>query len=185
MKTLLVCGRFQPFHNGHLAFVSKASKMHGGPIIIGIIINSLHAASGKVQNPLGDAGDEAQTPKKNPFSIYERLACIREIVAGTDFADRCEVTAFPRPELYWELVSGICSSERVWALPGILDSFDQKKFDFYRSHGDEILSISDERFTSGTEIRRLVRSDPEKLKKLLPRPSYKLAMKHFSNVELG
>lgn len=181
--TLLVCGRFQPFHNGHLEFLTHAAKKHEGHIILGLIINSTFSSSMKQEDPLGAQGDLAQNPEKNPFSVFERLSLINNIVSHTPLFQRTIVTAFPRPELYWELVEGICPGKRIWALPDNPDSFDKKKLVFYQSKGDQILLVPGGQNKSGTDIRRMAQSDPQALRRYLPRQSFELVMHNRSRFE--
>ncbi|HLE96260.1 MAG TPA: nicotinamide-nucleotide adenylyltransferase [Candidatus Thermoplasmatota archaeon] len=76
MARALVVGRFQPFHNGHLALVAYAIERHGGVVVA-----------------IGSA--EQSHTLANPFTAGERHEMIRESLREAGLLDRATVVAVP------------------------------------------------------------------------------------------
>lgn len=74
----VVIGRFQPFHNGHLALLRQALQL--APQVV-LVLGSAH---------------QARTPK-NPFTANERAAMVR---AALPEAERARVSFLPQRDCY-------------------------------------------------------------------------------------
>ncbi|MFH0970944.1 MAG: adenylyltransferase/cytidyltransferase family protein, partial [Candidatus Micrarchaeota archaeon] len=74
MKTALVIGRFQPFHNGHLEAIRKMIKDNGKLLLV-----------------IGSA-QESRT-RKNPFSAKERMEMISACLGKGDLLSNTKIIA--------------------------------------------------------------------------------------------
>lgn len=72
----LVVGRFQPFHNGHLALVAYAVERHGSVVVA-----------------IGSA--EHSHTARNPFSAGERYEMVREALRDAGLLDRASIVPVP------------------------------------------------------------------------------------------
>lgn len=76
MGPALVVGRFQPFHDGHLALVKHAVERHGLVVVA-----------------IGSA-EQSHTPD-NPFTAGERYEMVREALREAGLLDRVSIVTVP------------------------------------------------------------------------------------------
>lgn len=76
MGPALVVGRFQPFHNGHLALVRHAVERHGGAVVA-----------------IGSA--EQSHTATNPFTAGERYEMVQGALAEAGLLDRVAIVPVP------------------------------------------------------------------------------------------
>ncbi len=140
-------GRFQPFHNGHLALLQRALSL--APLVV-VVIGSAH---------------QARTPK-NPFTAAERAEMIH---AALSPADRARVRMLPVRDHYdlprWvgavrEGVAQIVAKERGHLLPThpmrvvLVGHFKDPTSDYLRSfHGWAVESVPRVAAADGTQLR--------------------------------
>ncbi len=169
---VLCCGRFQPFHNGHLRFLRQAARQPG-QIVIGVIVVTTVAESGRrrrVPKTLGAMGDARLTQALNPYSALERVRMISACVKKQAWASRAMVVPIPRPDVYWEIISAMFPGERTWALPVSEDPFEDAKERWYRQQGDRVVRINADLSVSGTRVRKLLATDRSTALTLVPAP---------------
>lgn len=166
---VIYCGRYQPFHNGHLQMLRAALRLSARQHVLGVIINSVSSASGKRATKHLKRGDLAQRPERNPLTIAERLLLIREVMHLEGLDAQVVLTAIPRPELYWEIVRAMMPGTRTWVLPQQLDEFDRGKKKFFESRGDRVALVHSSRLLSGTSIREALVSGDARVAKAVPK----------------
>ena len=149
--------------------LTAALKLKAKYHILGVIINTLSLQSGKTTTKHLGRGDSAQSPEKNPLTVSERLVLIREVMREEGLDGQVVLTAIPRPELYWEIISTMLPGIRTWVLPKQLDAFDHGKKRFFESHGDRVALIRSSRIISGTAVREALRSGDKRLANSVPK----------------
>ena len=137
-------GRFQPFHDGHLAYLRWAAD-ECDELLVGLT----NADPSHVRDESADP--ERSEPRNNPFRYHERDRMVRAAVADADLGVPVRVLPFPvnRPEL-WEYY---VPDDAVHLLR-VLDDWHGVKADRLREHGRQVRTVRAERTVSGTEIRR-------------------------------
>ena len=90
-----VTGRFQPFHAGHLDLV-RIALGEAERVIIGIT----NPDPGSWREHSDSA--HRHRPEANPFTFYERMSMIADVLADEGVSGRCAIVAFPldRPEVW-------------------------------------------------------------------------------------
>jgi cytidyltransferase-like protein len=165
---VLCCGRYQPFHNGHLHLLREAAT-RGGTLVVGAIIATPTPLSGTLgTSDMRAIGDRRLDPSLNPFTLVERMRMITGAIADEPWAGSAIVTPMPRPDVYWELVEAMFPGERVWVLQAHDDPFEAAKEQFYQSRGDAVLRLTTTYHTSGTRFRELLATDRERAFSLVP-----------------
>jgi nicotinamide mononucleotide adenylyltransferase len=83
------CGKFQPFHSEHLAYILEAIRV-GEHVIVGITNPDPHYVRFEPMDP------QRSTPESNPFTYYERYLMVRGSLeeAGVG-ASRYDIVPFP------------------------------------------------------------------------------------------
>ena len=166
---VMTCGRFQPFHNGHLLFLREAAKREG-QLVIGIIVptagsDASRAGAAEAMRVLGDRRLE---PLLNPFSVVDRVRMVSAVVAGEPWRSKTFVTPLPRPDVYWELIEAMFPAPRVWLLPVTDDPFEATKEQWYKSRGDQVERVAVDLSVSGTLVRQLLATDRQRAFSLMP-----------------
>jgi cytidyltransferase-like protein len=168
---MLYCGRFQPFHNGHLAVIQQILDNSEGPLIIGVIINAIRSRSSIPEDTweLAQMGDERQAEDLNPVPLLDRLEMIGKALNEANLSSRIRVLPMPRPESYWELVIAMVPGTRTWVLTDSSDPFELGKQRFFISRGDRISVVKSRIAIRGTDVRAsLARGDSE-VRSLVPK----------------
>lgn len=143
-----VHGRFQPFHEGHLAYLQWAAG-ECDELLVGLT----NADPSHVRDE--DADPERSEPRNNPFRYHERDRMVRAAIGDTELAPVREtpvrVLPFPvnRPDLWEHYVP----ADAVHFLR-VLEKWHEVKADRLREHGREVRTVRAERTVSGTDIRR-------------------------------
>src|SRR5262245_38493391 len=139
---LVACGRYQPFHNGHLSLLRKAAR-HDGEIVVGVLITMRIAAPATTepQDPFTVLGDERCDERHNPFTAVDRVRMISAALRTESWAARAFVTPMPRPDLYWPVIEAMLPGPRTWILPINDDPINAAKERYYRAHGDDVLHL--------------------------------------------
>jgi len=113
---LIQLGRFQPFHNGHLAVVKEVMKQHPGePLLIGVIV--LNAANSSFVSPEAETLDQIVMKKMkesdNPWSALARVRAIRRVITEELPDKPIEVIPVPRPETDWSYFTSLIPDNRI------------------------------------------------------------------------
>lgn len=168
---LLFCGRFQPFHNGHLSLLRRTAR-HSGQIVVGVLI-TMKSSAPTATSPANDftaLGDQRCEEDLNPFTVVDRVRMISASVGAEPWSAGAVVVAVPRPDLYWQLIEAMFPGLRTWILPTNDDPINDAKERFYSAKGDRVLRIVVDSDVSGTGIREALLRDPSTASGLVPEP---------------
>lgn len=157
-----VHGRFQPFHNGHLDYVLQAAQR----------TNFLHVGLTQVFQPrYADVSTGRDTVDANPLTFFERS---RIVVAALEehgmSRSRFSIIPFPieDPALLPQFVP-----TAVPCFTTLVTEWNDEKVSRLRGVGYEVRTLEvspldNNRVTSGTEIRRLIRSRDSRWARYVP-----------------
>lgn len=158
-----VHGRFQPFHEGHLEYV-----LHAWQRCERLIIGITAADSTAVRKE--DASPHRHEPASNPFTYFERLQMIQDVLLAEGLGPRnFTIVPFPIQDpglLGHHVPAGTTHFIRVYS------RWEEEKTRRLRAEGFtvEVLDPREEKKVSGTEVRRLMREGLP-WKHLVPRGS--------------
>jgi nicotinamide mononucleotide adenylyltransferase len=148
----MIHGRFQPFNNGHLEYLTGAAA-RSDEIWVGITNPDPARIKPEGSDPL------RHLPESNPFSYAERLLMIKAaaVDAGIDLA-RLHVIPFPvnEPELWPAYVpAGVVQYIRLFSAWG------GTKLDRLREAGYEVVVLDEgaEKSVSGSDVRAALRDE--------------------------
>jgi nicotinamide-nucleotide adenylyltransferase len=146
----MIHGRFQPFHNGHLAYLSGAAA-RSDEVFVGITNPDPRRIKEEPSDPL------RHLPESNPWSYVERLLMVKAAASdlGLDLA-RVHVIPFPvnEPELWPAYVpDGVTQFLRLFS------EWGGTKLDRLRDAGHEVVILDEgaEKEVSGADVRRAIR----------------------------
>lgn len=145
-----VHGRFQPFHDEHLAYARWAAE--GSDRLLVGITNADPAHTSREE-----ADPERHRPQHNPFTYHERYRMVRGAVRESDIDVKIDVLPFPinRPDL-WDYYA----PRDVVHYVNVLEPWHERKVERLREHGRTVFTKRGERTMSGTDIRdRMRRGD--------------------------
>ena len=159
-KTLLVHGRFQPFHNGHLWLVTQALAQ-AEHVLIGICTPEI------CSQEIAEQTGYPCTAEQNPFSYTDRVRMITESLSESGIEPE-RYTCMPFPSDY----SGVSKSiphDTIFLL-SVANEADTMKADFIRTLGYsvETVQIPNIRSESGSHIRSLVQTNDKAWHDLIP-----------------
>ncbi|UIP01334.1 adenylyltransferase/cytidyltransferase family protein (plasmid) [Halobaculum sp. CBA1158] len=138
-----VHGRFQPFHDGHLAYCEWAAG-ECDELLVGVT----NADPAHVRSESADP--DRDDPRNNPFRYHERHRMVTAALSAVDLGVPVRVLPFPinRPEL-WEHYAPVDALHLV----RVLEDWHEIKVDRLREHGRTVHTTAAERTVSGTAIR--------------------------------
>lgn len=147
-------GRFQPFHNGHLAY-AQAALARSQRIYVGLTRVLTEGGIG------GDVAPHRLKSDSNPFSYFERAEIIRAALNGAGIPDdRFEIGPFPienpaRLGEFWPI--------DLPCLTTVVDQWNEEKIRVLESAGYTVEIVQQgawrgEKYASGTIIRQLIRN---------------------------
>jgi len=138
-----VHGRFQPFHDGHLAYCEWAAG-ECDELLVGIT----NADPTHVESESADP--DRDDPRNNPFRYHERHRMATDALAAADLGVSVRVLPFPinRPELWADYAPA-----DALHLLRVLEGWHEVKADRLREHGRAVRTVEVERTVSGTGIR--------------------------------
>jgi len=145
----IVHGRFQPFHNGHLAYVMKALK-ESTNLVIGI------TNPDPTQIKYEDVDPRRHMPKYNPFTFFERLLMIKRTLEDANI-DMSRINIVPLPIHNIELWKFYLPANGIYYM--ILTSeWAHKKLERMRTFGLEVQIIGKQRIggVEGANIRKCI-----------------------------
>ena len=159
-KTLLVHGRFQPFHNGHLWLVIQALAQ-AEHVLIGICTPEI------CSQEIAEQTGYPCTAEQNPYSYTDRVRMITDSLTEKGI-DPDRYTCMPFPSDY----SGVSESiphDTIFLL-SVANESDTQKADYIRTLGFEVETtrIPSVRNESGSHIRSLVQANSQPWHELVP-----------------
>ena len=145
----MIHGRFQPFHNGHLAYLTAAAA-RCGTLFVGITNPDRSHLRPEPEDPA------RHLPESNPFTYTERLLMVQGAVAEAG-AGPVHVIPFPitEPDLWADyLPPGAVHYLRLFSPWG------SAKLDRLRAagHAVEVLEAPEGKAVSGEQVRAAMRA---------------------------
>ena len=144
----MIHGRFQPFHNGHLEYLLAALEQCE-TLIIGITNPDPTQISQEAES------EHRHRPDSNPFTFFQRLLMIRQLVLELDLASEEQVIFVPFPinfpdRWHYYVPSDVVHYVRVFS------PWEQAKVERLRSFGYavEVLHEGIAKEVEATEIRQ-------------------------------
>lgn len=170
-------GRFQPFHNGHLAYALAALKA----------VDTLYVGLTRVLTEPGIGGEIAPhrlQKESNPLNYFERSRVIRAALISAGVSEsRFQIGPFPMEEPgripeFWPL-SYPCYTT-------IVDDWNWRKIEELERLGYQVIVLQDVvtenlKVTSGTEIRRLIRSNNSSWTNFVPEGTKRIIEEYRNN----
>ncbi len=156
-------GRFQPFHNGHLEYLTAALDQCD---YIYIGITQFRRRSLIQVKPVA-ALHRAQ-PQSNPLSYFERLVMIQSLLRSLGIGpERYCVTPFPIEEPS-ELNDFLPTHITVFTTT--YDEWNERKIAVLEEHGYPVVNLwsRSEKVVAGQRIRELLRDDDDGWRALVP-----------------
>jgi nicotinamide-nucleotide adenylyltransferase len=154
MRRGMIHGRFQPFHNGHLAYLRGAAE-RSDEVWIGITNPDPNRVQFEESDPL------RHLPESNPYSYADRLLMAKAAAAdvGLD-PGRVHVIPFPvnEPQLWPAYVPrGVTQYLRLFS------EWGGTKLERLRAAGYEVVILDEgsEKDVSGADVRAAMRSGDE------------------------
>ncbi|HEX2293338.1 MAG TPA: adenylyltransferase/cytidyltransferase family protein [Gaiellaceae bacterium] len=147
----MVHGRFQPFHNGHVEYLSGAAE-RSEEVFVGITNPDPARIRPEPADPL------RHLPESNPWSYVERMLMVKAAALdlGLDLA-RVHVIPFPvnEPELWAAYVP-----EGVTQYIRLFSAWGGTKLDRMRAAGYEVVVLDEgaDKELSGAEVREALRT---------------------------
>lgn len=170
-KTLLVHGRFQPFHNGHLWLVTEALS-RAEYVIIGICTPEICTQEEAMQTGY------PCTAEQNPFSHEDRVRMITQSLSDIGVStDRYSCIPFPSD---YAGVTERISTDTVFLL-SIANEADTQKADYIRTLGFEVETtyIPSVRNESGSFIRASLQHGDGDWQSLVPKAVQSIITQQF------
>lgn len=159
-----VHGRFQPFHNGHLAYVEAALEL----------ANRVHIGLTRISSVLQpgiEPGGHRFTDEANPFSVDQRVHIITLSLLGAGVSpDRFDIQPFPIEEPT-KLVD---RWPRDWpCFTTKVDAWNDQKIVILENAGYTVRVLKDGAWVgphlkSGTDLRAMMRSGSDAWKSFVP-----------------
>lgn len=135
MKTGIIHGRFQIFHNGHLEYALQAKAACDYLIVritnpdIGLTKDDdVHLARSKAEN--------------NPFTYYERLLMIREALVGVGIK-RTDFEIVPFPINYPDLLANYIPKEGIH-FTRVYEEWNRKKIQLLETQGYKVMVLHED-----------------------------------------
>lgn len=162
----LVLGRFQPLHFGHMEYLNAAME-RSSHLVIGITNPDKEALI------YDDADPKRSHPGNNPFSYFDRHQMISTSLAesGWNHEDFSIVPAsINKPQ---DMESYLPPPAYTTVYITVYDKWGDRKADLIGSLGYAIDILwcrdPDDRLTSGTAVREMIRSGSSAWRELVPR----------------
>jgi cytidyltransferase-like protein len=144
----MIHGRFQPFHNGHLAYL-EAAAARSDTLLVGITNPDRRRTRPEVDDPA------RHLPEANPLSYTERLLMI-SAVAEEAGVRRLHVIPFPvnEPDLWDDYVPA-----DVTHFLRVLSPWGRAKLERLRAEGHrvEVIDAPEGKTVSGEQVRAAIR----------------------------
>jgi nicotinamide-nucleotide adenylyltransferase len=147
----MIHGRFQPFHNGHLEYLSGAAE-RSDEVFVGITNPDPRRILPEPSDPL------RHLPESNPYSYVERLLMVEAAALDVGLDPSCvHVIPFPvnEPQLWAAYVpDGVTQYLRLFS------EWGGTKLERFREAGYEVVVLDEgaEKGISGAEVRETMRA---------------------------
>lgn len=150
-KTIVACGKFQPFHTEHLEYIVGAAEL-GHRLVVGI------TNPDPIDTRLELADPARSRPESNPATYYERLLMVkRSAIAAGIPPEKIDIVPFPlsEPDRWAHYIP----SDATFVLTLYSDDpwldVRRKKFEDY---GSDVLVLwaREKKGITGTEVRRRI-----------------------------
>ena len=156
----MVHGRFQPFHHGHLHYLTAAAE-RCERLLVGITNPDRSSISVEPRDPL------RHLPAANPYTYTERLLMVEAVLADVGLSSRAHVIPFPisTPAVWDDYVpQGTVHYLRL------LSPWGQEKVDRLGAAGYEVVVLDPgaRKEVSGTEVRQALRAGDPRWTSLVP-----------------
>lgn len=182
---IIYTGRFQPFHNGHLSFIKKLKKIYPNEKICVAIIKDVPLVN---KTKFDDVVDGMLKKQRNPFNAETTLSLVTKSLQqeGEENLDVL-VTLMPRAsEETWPYIVSMFDCERTWVFTKNQEKFDaweEEKFKFYKSLGENIVQIPiSNKEIGGTDIRKHIEADEfDKIINLVPKCVYDYFVQNYNS----
>jgi nicotinamide-nucleotide adenylyltransferase len=165
MNVHVMHGRFQPFHNGHLAYAIEAAD-GCDLLVVGLTrVGALQDSSPEIPDL---AAPHRFDPSSNPMTFAERALVIEATLSVAE-AIRCPVIFVPFPIERPELIPLFIPKE--WLIVTTLhEAWNEKKVEILTDLGYEISIVceSEEKVIRGQDIRKAMRRSDLLWRKLVP-----------------
>lgn len=170
-------GRFQPFHNGHLAYALEALRR----------TERLYVGLTKVLTEPGPGGVVAPhrlDPNSNPLTYFERVQIVRAALLGAGVPEaRVDIGPFPieNPERLPEFWP-----PQLPCITTVVDKWNEEKIGILKAQGYQVLVAKDgayagEEYASGTRIRELIRAGDDRWRRYVPDAAADLVAAAFAS----
>jgi len=163
-KYLIVTGRFQPLHFGHLDLFRNVITEFGLHLIICILRKE--EKKNIDLNELGASEFEkmcyaVQSEANNPLPNWQRLELLNTAIRNDKFLkDRVTIMLRDRPDTDWEKSIQDLPENRIWIFNTSNSKFDRAKVEFYRDKQEETITVNYPSLINGTDIRKELRKKP-------------------------
>lgn len=173
LSTGSIHGRFQPFHNGHLDYVLQAFERAE---FIKVGLTQIFRPSG------ASSASRRDNAEANPLAYWERAFLVATAIEESGISrSRFEFVPFPIEEPK-QLTQFIAPS--VHCFTTVLSDWNEEKIERLEAQGYSVsrLQVSPpdvNRVSTGTEIRRLIRSRDHSWEKYVPPSVSKAIIERF------
>jgi nicotinic acid mononucleotide adenylyltransferase len=162
-RTMIVSGRFQPLHLGHIQTWLAVTENHSAGLVICILRRSSQLETLRQVPPepstFGAYSRIAWALEKNPLPNWHRLRLVTLAVANEPrLALRTTIVLRARPDVSWDTSLEDLPLARTWIFHAGAN-FDTAKADYYRRRGEPVYEIEQARNTEyqGSVIRARLR----------------------------
>lgn len=154
---IIITGRFQPFHNGHLSLLNEVVKRYPNEFICIAIIKDIPHV--KEKNDFDKIADQHFVDDKNPFNSSFTIKMIKTIISKRKYKNVC-CTFMPKSsEEIWPVICSLFDEKRYWVIPKVNDDpkdWENVKANFYSLRNDEVIRIEVNKTINATEIRKAI-----------------------------
>lgn len=168
MINYIFTGRFQPLHNGHIAFLEKAKSIipKNSLLIICIIRNSNYTFDKNNNSQFHKESIIKQQRKNNPLPNWERYMLVKLAIDSNPIIKENTIILFrDRSDTNWEKSLIDLPKERIFLFPkNVYTEFDRQKRLYYEEKNEHILDvINNDHNISATDIRKQLIKNPSDL----------------------
>jgi nicotinamide-nucleotide adenylyltransferase len=149
MPNVMVHGRFQPFHNEHLAYVREGLDRASGYLVVGI--TNPFPASHPEGGFSGD--DHRHDPDANPYTFLQRARMVQLSLAA-EGVDLSTVLVIPLDLDRLDRCSAFAAE--VEQLVNVQEEWDEEKCVRFADAGFSVIRFHRRRTMSGSQVREMI-----------------------------
>ncbi len=184
---LILTGRFQPLHYGHLNLLLEARKRYPENPIIVCIIEKVYVEN-KKDNFAKDVSKFL--PQNNQLPNWERYMLLNYAIEGFDLLnEKIHIVFRSNPNIDWEASLINLPHNRTWLFPkNVKEEFDRQKKIDYLNRGEDFIEIetNDYEDYQGSVFRNKLLSGKKDELFFLPKWCHdyfiKECLKYYSNI---